>query len=111
MAEGRERLRVGSFESPVGPSPPPGHPSDTRPFGVLGDTRVGRMPSQILLDGGSVEDESELEEIVLWPPEEEEAESSEGSEEEDGPGPQCIFLCFCFFLLFFLLFFTFRGRG
>ena len=32
-------------------------------------------------------DDSGLDEIVLWPPEEEEAESSEDSEEEDGLGP------------------------
>ena len=52
----------------------------------LEDTRVGRMPSQILLAGGRVEDEDDLEVLELWP-QEEEAEISEESEEEDGPGP------------------------
>ena len=33
-------------------------------------------------------DESGLEEVVLWAPEEGEAESSEDSEEEGGLGPQ-----------------------
>ena len=53
----------------------------------LRETSVGRMPSQILLAGGPNVDESDLDEIVLRPPEEEEAESSEDSEEEDEPGP------------------------
>ena len=52
----------------------------------LRETSVGRMPSQILLAGGRVEDEDDLEVLELWP-QEEEAEISEESEEEDGPGP------------------------
>ena len=54
----------------------------------LEDTRVGRMPSQILLAGGRVKDEDGLEVLELWP-QEEDAETSEESEEEeeDGPGP------------------------
>ena len=51
----------------------------------LEDTRVGCMPSQILLVGGRLEDEDDLEALELWP--QEEAETSEESEEEDGPGP------------------------
>ena len=54
----------------------------------LENTRVGRMPDQILLAGGVVEDESELEELEMRRQRvEEEAEASEESEEEDGPGP------------------------
>ena len=48
----------------------------------LGDTRVGRIPGLALF--GVVEEESDLEEIVLW------AEEDEGSEEGgggSGPGP------------------------
>ena len=56
-------------------------------LGFLEDTRAGRMPSKILLAGEPVDDESESEEIVLWPPEEKEAESSGESEEGDGPDP------------------------
>ena len=43
------------------------------------------MPGQVLLAGGPDVDEDDLEEIVLWPSEEE-SESRE-SEGEDGPGP------------------------
>ena len=49
---------------------------------LLEDTRVGRMPGLALM--GVVEEESELEEIVLWP---EEGEGSEEESEESGPGP------------------------
>ena len=50
----------------------------------LGGTRVGKMPSLGLM--GVVEEGSELEEIVLWPADEE--GSGSGSEnEEAGPGP------------------------
>ena len=52
----------------------------------LEGTRVGWMRGQILLGGGMVKDEDELEEIALGPQGEEEARSEE-SEEEDGPGP------------------------
>ena len=52
----------------------------------LEDTRVGRMPGEILLARGPDVDEDSLDEIVLWPPEEGKAESSGDSEEEDGPG-------------------------
>lgn len=52
----------------------------------LADTRVGRMPSQIQLRGGWVEDMDGLETIELEAPEEG-AEASEESEEEDGPAP------------------------
>ena len=48
--------------------------------------RVG-SPKGPLGAGPLPRHESDLDEIVLWPPEEEEAESSEDSEEEDGPGP------------------------
>ena len=59
------------------------------------------MPGRALLAEGPDVGEGELEEIVLWPPEEEEAESSGDSEEEDGPGSplwNVFFLCssFCF---------------
>ena len=53
----------------------------------LEDIRVGRMPGQILLAGGDVEEESDLEVIELGPQEEQEAGSSGENEEEDGPGP------------------------
>ena len=50
----------------------------------LEDTRVGRMPRLALM--GKVGEESDLEEIVLWPAEEE--GSGSGSDgEEGGPGP------------------------
>ena len=55
---------------------------------LLKDTRVGRMPGRVLLAGGLDVDEEELEEVVLWAPEESEGSGiSESSEEEDGPGP------------------------
>ena len=54
-------------------------------LGLLEDTRVGRMPGQILFAGGDVEDERELKEIEMWPQEAEEAESKEESENEDRP--------------------------
>ena len=71
---------------------------------------MGRVQDQILLVGGLVEDESEPEEIEMWPQEaEEEAGVSEESEEEDGPGPplKCISPLFPSFPLSFIL----RLRG
>ena len=54
----------------------------------LEDTRVGGMPGRVLLVGGPDVDEGDLEEVMLWAPEEEEGSGvSESSEEEDGPGP------------------------
>ena len=50
----------------------------------LEDTRVGRMPGLALM--GKVGEESDLEEIVLWPAEEEGSGSGSGGE-EGGPGP------------------------
>ena len=41
MTEIREGLRVGSPESPFGPSPLPGYPGDAHPFGVLGGHQGG----------------------------------------------------------------------
>lgn len=72
----------------------------------LEDTRVGRMPGQILA-GGLVEGESDLEELEMRPQgvEEEEAVGSEESEEEDGSGPPLkntfsfLFLCLSFSFL------------
>ena len=52
----------------------------------LEGTKAGQMPEMILLAGGLVEDEDELEEIELGPQSEEGA-GSEESEEEDGPAP------------------------
>ena len=54
----------------------------------LKDTRMGRMPGQILMTGGPDLEEEDLEAISLWDPE----GGGEGSdissnEEEDGPGP------------------------
>ena len=54
---------------------------------LLEDARAGRMPGRVFLAGGPDVDESELEEILLWAPEEEGAGSSRVIEEEDGPGP------------------------
>ena len=51
-------------------------------LGFLEDTRVGRMPGLALF--GVQEEESDLEEIVLWS-EDEEGPGSEN--EEGGPGP------------------------
>ena len=48
-------------------------------------TKVGYMPSQLLLEAGQ-DDEEEVEEIEPWP-QEEESEISDESEQEDGPGP------------------------
>ena len=56
-------------------------------FKFLEGTRVGLMPGQILLAGGEVEDESDLEAIELWPQEEEEEAGSSEESEESGPGP------------------------
>ena len=53
---------------------------------LLEDTRVGRIPGQILLAGGPDVEEDDLEEIEVWAPEEG-AREIEISEEEDGPGP------------------------
>ena len=50
----------------------------------LSDTRVGWMPSQVVLRGEGAEDDDEGLEIELWAPEE--GAVDEGSEEEDGPG-------------------------
>ena len=47
---------------------------------------MGRKPGQILLAGGPDVDEDGLDEIVLWPSEEE-AKRSAINEEEDGPAP------------------------
>ena len=52
----------------------------------LEDTRVGRMPGRVIFAGGPDVDENDLEEIVMWAPEEEGAGNSEISE-EDGPNP------------------------
>ena len=85
VAGGRERLRVGATAVRL-------LFWDARATPALlefrEDTKVARMPSQILLAGVSVEDENELEELVLWPPGEEEAESNGESEEEDRPAPR-----------------------
>ena len=55
---------------------------------ILEDTRADRMPGRILMAGGPDVEENELEEVVLWAPEEEDgSDISESSEEEDGPGP------------------------
>ena len=51
----------------------------------LQDTKVGQMPSQILLRGG-VEVEEDLEDVELWA-EDSEAREREENEEEDEPGP------------------------
>ena len=52
----------------------------------LEKTKVGQMPSKLLMEAG--QDDEEAEEIELWPQEEEEgSEISDESEEEDGPGP------------------------
>ena len=48
-------------------------------------TKVGYMTSQLLLEAGQ-DDEEEVEEIELWP-QEEETEISNESEQQDGPGP------------------------
>ena len=63
---------------------------------------MGRVLGQILLAGGHVEEEGDLEVIELGPQEEEEAGISEESE-EDGPGLPLqnvsfflFFLCFSF---------------
>ena len=48
----------------------------------LEGTRVGRMPGLALM--GVMEEESDLEDIVLWPAE---GEGSEEESEESGPGP------------------------
>ena len=67
----------------------------------LEKTRVGRMPGLALLVGG--EEESDLEEVEMWP----ETEDMPGSEgEEGGPGPPLdVFNEFpLFFFLFFLTF-------
>ena len=49
---------------------------------------MGWIPGRVPLAGGPDVNESELEEVVLWAPEEEAAGSSGVSEEEEeGPGP------------------------
>lgn len=112
VAEGRGGLRV------RGPSPSVRLLfRDTRAtptlLEFLKDTKVGRMPGQILLAGGGVEDESDLKVIELGLQEEEEAGSSEENEEEDGPGPfsrmyfSFVSPCFCFFFVFFSFYITF----
>ena len=54
----------------------------------LEETRVGKMPSRILLAGGPDVEEEELEVLSLQVLEEEEEETGvSASEEEDGPGP------------------------
>ena len=68
---------------------------------VLEDTRVEQMLGRVLLAGGLDVDEVNLDEIVLWSPEEEEAESSGDSEEEEGPPPPPR-MYFSFILLFCL---------
>ena len=46
------------------------------------------MPGRILVAGGPEVDEEEMDEVVLWAPEEEEEGSGiSESEEEEGPGP------------------------
>ena len=52
----------------------------------LEDTKVGRMPSRVLLAGGPDVKEGEMEEVVLWAPEVEEGPDLSASEEEE-PGP------------------------
>ena len=53
----------------------------------LEDTRVSRMPGRVLLAGAPDVNEDDLDEIVLWAPEEKETGSGEEIKEEDGPGP------------------------
>ena len=52
----------------------------------LKDTKVGQMPSQVLLRGGIEVVVEDLEDIELWA-EESRAREVEENEEEDGPGP------------------------
>ena len=57
-------------------------------LGFLEETRVGKMPSRVLLAGGSELEEEELEGFSLQVLGEEEEETGvSSSEEEDGPGP------------------------
>ena len=54
----------------------------------LGDTRVGKMPSRILLAGGPDLEEEELEGFSLHVQGEEDGGTGmSSSKEEDGPGP------------------------
>ena len=52
----------------------------------LEDTKVGRMPSQVLLGGGIEMEVEDLEDIELWA-EDSRAQEVEENEEEDVPGP------------------------
>ena len=53
----------------------------------LEDTRVGKMPGQILMAGGPDLEEEELEGFSLQVQGEEEGTRISSSEEEEGPGP------------------------
>ena len=74
-----------------------GAPSIRRLFGderavpavpeFLEDTRVGKVPSRVLLAGGPDLEEEELEGFFLRAQREEEGTGVSASEEEDGPGP------------------------
>ena len=59
---------------------------DARGFGVPGGHKSGADARSGDFAGGPDVDESDLEEIVMWAPEEEGAGNSEISE-EDGPNP------------------------
>ena len=65
----------------------------------LEDTRVGHMPSQILLAGGRVEGEDNMEVLELLS-QGEEAETSEEREEGDGPAGPAPLECFVFSFVF-----------
>ena len=52
----------------------------------LKDTKVGQMPSEVLLRGGMEIEGNDLEDIELWV-EGSRAQEIEEYEEEDGPGP------------------------
>ena len=53
----------------------------------LEDTRVGKMPGRILMEGGPDWEEEELEVLSLQALGEEEGTGLSSSEEEGGPGP------------------------
>ena len=68
---------MGGPESPRGPISSPERTSDSCSVGVPGGHQGRAVPGQILLAGGSVEDESDLKVIELGPQKEEEVRNRE----------------------------------
>ena len=76
----------------------------------LEDTRVGQMPSRVLLAGGPDVEEDGMEEVALWAPEAEEGPEISASEEMGGAGSPPL-ACFSFPLSFFCFLYTMETSG